>query len=339
MALIRRTAGALAAAGLGYLGYRAVQRLREQSLAGEVALVTGGSRGLGLLIARELADEGCRLAICARDEVELQRARKELADRGAEVIAVRCDVADERDVRSMIERVRETYGRIDLLVNNAGIIQVGPIETMTREDFERTMAVNFWGTVHTTLAVLPEMRERGRGRICNITSIGGKVAVPHLLPYDCAKFAAVGFSEGLHAEARKDGIFVTTIVPGLMRTGSPVNALFKGRAREEMAWFSLGDATPATAMSAQRAAKRIVAAIQRREAYVTLSWQAKLLRALHDAAPGATTEILAIVDRMLPRPNGTGEVKGQQVLEGSPVRGLVERDAQQTNPYGPDEPE
>lgn len=334
MANMRSAAGWIAAAGLGYLGWRALVRLREESLAGEVALVTGGSRGLGLLIARELASEGCRLAICARDEVELQRARKEIADLGAEVLAIRCDVASREEVGDMIARVTEHYGRIDLVVNNASIIQVGPVESMTLDDFERAMAVNFWGTVHTSLAVLPQMRERGKGRICNITSIGGKVAVPHLLPYDCAKFAAVGFSEGLHAECGKDGIRVTTIVPGLMRTGSPMNALFKGRAEEEMAWFSLGASTPATAMSAERAARRIVRAIKQRESHVVLTWQAKLLRAMHDIAPSATTEILAIVDRMLPRPDGAGEVKGMEVAQASPVGGIVDRQAEQTNQYG-----
>ncbi len=334
MGTMRSAAGLLAAAGLGYVGYRALSRMREESLEGEVALVTGGSRGLGLLIAHELAAEGCKLAICARDEVELQRARKELSDAGAEVLALRCDVADRADVDDMVRRITEHYGRIDLVVNNASILQVGPLETMTVEDFENATKVNYFGTLYTTMAVLPQMRERAKGRVCNIASIGGKVAVPHLLPYDAAKFAVVGFSEGLRAETALHGIRVTTIVPGLMRTGSPLNALFRGRAGEEMAWFSLGDATSVTSMSATRAAGRIVRAIKGGEAYVTLTWQAKLLRAIHDLAPGATTDVLAIVDRMLPRPGDGGEVKGMDVAESSPVQGMIERDGERTNQRG-----
>jgi NAD(P)-dependent dehydrogenase (short-subunit alcohol dehydrogenase family) len=103
--------------------------------------------------------------------------------------------------------------RIDLLVNNAGEIQAGPLESMALEDFERALRIMFWGTVYPTWTVLPQMRERQSGRIVNITSIGAKVAVPHLLPYTCAKFAMIGFSEGLRAELAGKGIQVVTIAP------------------------------------------------------------------------------------------------------------------------------
>src|SRR5690606_4950492 len=146
---------------------------------------------------------------------------------------VPCDVSDSAQVGKMLETIEAELGPVEVLVNNASIIQVGPLESQEIEDFERAMEINFWGTLHTTLAVLPEMRRRGAGRIVNITSIGGKVAIPHLLPYDCAKFAVVGFSEGLRAEVARHGISVTTVVPGLMRTGSPVNAFFKGDAERE----------------------------------------------------------------------------------------------------------
>ena len=124
----------------------------------------------------------------------------------------------------MIDAVSRHYGHIDILVNNAGEIMVSPFENLTTADFERAMAVMFWGTLYTTLAVLPSMKARGQGRIVNVTSIGGKVSVPHLLSYSCAKAAAVAFSNGLRNEVRQFGIDVTTIIPGLMRTGSHVNA-------------------------------------------------------------------------------------------------------------------
>ena len=333
-----RLLGLAAAGALAYAVWRAVARPRSP-LTGEVALVTGGSRGLGLLIARELAREGCPVAICARDEQELARAREDLASRGARAAAFRCDVADREQVDALVRQVTDRFGRIDILVNNAGIIQVGPLESMTAKDFEQAMAVNFWGTVYTTLAVLPQMRRRRRGRIANITSIGGVVAVPHLLPYDAAKFAARGFSEGLHAELAGTGITVTTVVPGLMRTGSPVNALFKGRAAAEYTWFSLGDATPLTAMSAARAARRIVDAIARGEAEVTLSWQARLLGLVHDLFPGATTKLLGRVSRLLPSAQGGTErnVRGMELataLSPSPATALLNRAARRNNQFG-----
>ena len=159
----------------------------------------------------------------------------------------------------------ERFGRMDVLVNNAGIISVGPAQAMTRQDFAEAMDVDFWGTLNPILAVLPQMRERRGGRIVNITSIGGKVSVPHLLPYSCAKFAATALSEGLRAELARDGIVVTTIVPGLLRTGSYDQALFKGDHAGEYDWFSVSDNLPGQSISAERAAREIVRATRRGE--------------------------------------------------------------------------
>jgi NAD(P)-dependent dehydrogenase (short-subunit alcohol dehydrogenase family) len=327
----------LAAGALGWLGWQLVQQMREQSLAGQVVLITGGSRGLGLLMAREFAQEGCRLAICARDTQELDAAVEDLERRGAEVLALQCDVSDREQVARMTRQATDHYGRIDVVVNNASIIQAAPVGAMTVEDFQNAMAVNFWGTVYTTLEVLPQMRRRGSGRIVNITSIGGKVAVPHLLPYDAAKFATVGFSEGLRSELARDGITVTTIVPGLMRTGSPVNAFFKGDPEKEFVWFSLGAATPLTAMSATRAARRIVLAAKRGEAEVTLSWQAKLLRLTHDLFPGATADLMGVVNRLLPQGEEVRQnVRGMEMdtpLAPSPLTTLMNRAAHDTHQY------
>ena len=132
------------------------------------------------------------------------------------------------------------------------------------------MDVMFWGTVYPTLAVLPQMIRRRQGRIANITSTGGKVSVPHLLPYCCAKFAAVGFSEGLRAELRRHGIKVTTVVPGLMRTGSHLNAQFKGKHDQEFAWFALALGVPVLSMSVDRAAAKIISACKRAQPSLTL---------------------------------------------------------------------
>jgi short-subunit dehydrogenase len=291
---------AAAGAGIGVLWARRSLRAPRVGLAGQVALVTGGSRGLGFLVAEELARLGCRLVICARDPEELERARRALSAGGAEVMAVPCDVARQDEVEVMVGRTLARFGRIDVLVNNAGTIQVAPLEALEAADFQQAMAISFWGTVHTTLAVLPYMRARRSGRIVNITSIGGKVAVPHLLPYDCAKFATVGFSEGLRAELSSDGVSVTTIVPGLMRTGSYRYAEFKGDRQGERRWFSVAARTPGLTMSARRAARQIVAAARRRQAERVLGMPAKLLRMVNAVLPAATARGLAVADQLLP---------------------------------------
>jgi NAD(P)-dependent dehydrogenase (short-subunit alcohol dehydrogenase family) len=226
---------ALGGAGL-VAAYLLTHRPRRYDLRGRIALVTGGSRGLGLILARELAQAGARVAICGRDVTTLDRARADLERRGAEVLVVPCDVTVRHDVEGLVRTVRDRLGPVDVLVNNAGTISMGPVDAMSIEDFQATMATNFWGPLHAILAVLPEMRQRGDGRIANIASIGGKISVPHLLPYSASKFALVGLSEGLRAELAKDGIRVITICPGLMRTGSPRHATFKGRHRAEYAW-------------------------------------------------------------------------------------------------------
>jgi short-subunit dehydrogenase len=272
----------LAGVGLGLAGWKLYQRLRSgESMAGRVVLITGSSRGLGLALAEEFAAQGARLVICARDQRELEAARTRLSSLGAEVLAVPCNVSVQDDVQSLLKEATGRFGHLDVLVNNAGVIQVGPLEAQTLTDFQEAMDVMFWGTVYPTLAVLPQMRQRGGGHIANITSIGGKVSVPHLLPYSCAKFAAVGFSEGLRAELARHGIKVTTVVPGLMRTGSHLNAYFKGKNEDEFTWFSLGATLPVASMSARRAARRIVAAIRRNQAELILTPQAKALATIH----------------------------------------------------------
>ncbi len=194
-----------AAAGVGALiaARAVVRRWSEYDLSGRVVLVTGGSRGLGLVMAREFAREGASVAICARDEAELERARADLKGRGARVLAVPCDLTDRAQVNEMTSVVRDHFGRIDVLVNNAGVIQVGPVEVMTLEDYEEAMKTHFWAPLYTTLAVLPEMRRRRDGRIVNISSIGGKISVPHLVPYSASKFALSGFLKACVLNYRK----------------------------------------------------------------------------------------------------------------------------------------
>ena len=295
-------------------------------LDGQVAVVTGATRGLGFLLARELADAGCPVVVCGRDEAELRRAEAALQERGARVLAVACDVADRHQAERLVEQATARFGRVDVLVNNAGVIQVGPLQALRVEDFEQAMAVMFWGALYPTMAVLPQMLERRSGRIVNITSIGGKLSAPHLLPYNAAKFAAVGLSEGLRAELAAAGVGVVTVVPGLMRTGSHVNALFKGDRRREFTWFALGASLPLVSMDAERAARRIVDATRRNRAVVILSPPAQVAARLHGLAPATLTRALGLANRLLPSADGVdpGASRGIELLRERPSP-LLER--------------
>jgi NAD(P)-dependent dehydrogenase (short-subunit alcohol dehydrogenase family) len=278
---------------------RLIGRWRAADLRGEVALVIGGSRGLGLGLARELASRGCRLAIGGRDQRTLDEARRYLEARGAAVLAMRCDVGSRADIDRLVAATRARFGAIDILVNVAGLIQVGPAESMTLDNFRDALAVNFWGPLHGMDAVIADMQARRHGRIVNITSIGGVIPVPHLLPYACAKAAAIALSDGLGAELRKDGITVTTVIPGLMRTGSYPHAFFKADAARELARFRALARSPLAAMSARRAARRIVDAAARGQSQLVLTLSAKLGRIGRTLAPGFVRRLFAIATRLL----------------------------------------
>jgi NAD(P)-dependent dehydrogenase (short-subunit alcohol dehydrogenase family) len=301
----------LVAAGIGaglvyFAGRNLVRQRRRMHLRGRVVLVTGGSRGLGLVLAREFAARGAKVAVCARDIAELNQVADEFLHRKEEVLALPCDVTVREEVQALVREVEGRLGPVDILVNNAGTITVGPFESMTEQDFERSMALHFWAALYTSWAVLPSMQARGAGRIVNISSIGGKMPVPHLAPYCASKFALTGLSECMRAELAKDNVWVTTVCPGLMRTGSPRNVDVKGKHQQEYAWFVLGDSLPGISMNARRAARKIVAAAEFGDAELVLSLPAKMAARLHGIAPRLSSEVMRAGNRMLPGLLGDG---------------------------------
>jgi len=295
-----------AAAGTWALARLVAERLRWFSYAGRVAVINGGSRGLGLVLARQLVDRGVRVALFARTPADVAAAVRELTDRGGDVFGIPCDVRDAEQVEAFVRQVVDCWGTVDLLFNVAGVIQVGPQDAMTEDDFRSAMETNCWGPPHTIRAVLPVMRRRQWGRIVNVASIGGKCAVPHLLPYDTSKFALVGLSTGLRTELAGEGILVTTACPTLMRTGSPRNAVFKGRHRQEYAWFSIGGALPFLSISAERAADQILRACQRGAGEIYVTSVANLPVRAVQLLPSVTKAALTFANPWLPSMGGRG---------------------------------
>jgi NAD(P)-dependent dehydrogenase (short-subunit alcohol dehydrogenase family) len=286
------------------------------SYPGRVVIITGGSRGLGLLMARQLRKEGARVALLARNREELARAKELLGD-SSSVLTIACDVAERTLVRQAIEIVAHHFGRIDMLINNAGVIQVGPLEHMAYGDYHQAMNVHFWGALHCTEAVLPYMRQRHCGRIVNIASIGGLIAVPHMAPYSASKFALVGYSDSVRAEVAKDGIRVTTVCPGLMRTGSAVNALVKGRHEAEFAWFGTLSSLPLVSIDARRAARKIVKAARRGAPHLTITPQARFASILGRLMPNTVARVMTVANDVLPSPVG---LSGDEAWPGREAR-------------------
>ncbi|MFC8302710.1 SDR family NAD(P)-dependent oxidoreductase [Specibacter sp. NPDC057265] len=286
----------------------------------KIALVAGASRGLGLLLAHELGARGYRLVICARDADTLDAAAQQLRGAGFEVHPRVCDVGDNAAVVDLVAGIENGIGPIEVLITVAGTIQVGPLAELDHGHFEQAVSTMLWGPVNLALAVVEPMRRRGSGHIATVTSIGGMVSVPHLLPYSTAKFGAVGFSQGLRSELSGSGVSVTTIVPGLMRTGSHLRALFTGRQSAEYFWFSLGASTPVVSMAAERAAARMVKGVLAGRTMVVLTPLAKVAIRVHGLAPAFTAALLGRAGRLLPGP-ASGD---QATMEGAQARSRMD---------------
>lgn len=330
-------AGFLAGAGFAAWGARSQ---REYSFADRVVIITGGSRGLGIVLARELAKEGARLALFARDADRLFRAVDDVHARGGIVSGYVCDVRDRDQVKETVESVVSKFGQLDAVVNNAGIVQVGPLEAMSIEDFQDSIETHILGPLYTIWAALPHLLERGDGRIINISSFGGEVALPHMAPYCTGKFGLVGLSAALHGELAPHDICVTTVCPGPIRTGSPPNAAYKGDHEAEYAWFAIADSLPGLSVSAERAARQIIEASRHRKAHLTIGALSNLARMLHGASPSLMARMTGVANRILPADNRRFEPTEQRTgresesrLAPSLLTALTDRAAVKNNEY------
>jgi short-subunit dehydrogenase len=310
--------GALLTAALATSALRKAKPI--WSASGKVVVITGSSRGLGLNLGEEFALAGARVVLSARNLSELERGREILLSRRAsiqpdQILIVPCDLNRPEDCKRLIEEATSRWGRVDVLINNAGVIHVGPIEQLPVEAYREAMEIDYFAMVETIQAVLPQMLRRGEGKIVNITSIGGKIPVPHLAAYVGSKFAAVGFSETLHAEMRSKGIHVTTVCPGLMRTGSYPNAIVVGNREREYRWFSLSASIPGIAHSAARAARKVFEATCEGRAEITIGVDAYLAARVHGLSPELTQYAGSLANEfILPETGGSSTpLPGQKV--------------------------
>ncbi|WP_413577551.1 SDR family NAD(P)-dependent oxidoreductase [Bdellovibrio sp. HCB290] len=315
-------------------------QLRFRSMKKAVVAITGGSRGLGLVLAKEFVRQGASVALLARDNEELARAKKivELFVPGADVLTIECDCTKPHQVDQAVSAILRYFGKIDVVVNNAGVITTSPIANTTKKDFEDSLDVHFWAPYYMNRACIPHMKSGAR--IVNISSIGGMVPVPHHAAYCTGKFALRGYSESLRLELMPKGIYVTTVCPGLMRTGSARNARVKGQFKKEHAWFSMMASAPLITMSAERAARKIVAAIKTGKAETNVSTPSRVMSLFHSHFPGIYADFGSIANWMLPNPTNdlrtTLEGKdAESVVSRSVLTSLGERAAERNNEIPP----
>jgi NAD(P)-dependent dehydrogenase (short-subunit alcohol dehydrogenase family) len=300
----------------------ALRLLRERNaidFRGRVVAITGGSRGLGLNLARQLAEQGAKIALIARDEKELERAKREIIALGAPVFTVACDLRDRSAAEGAIEEVVAHFGSLDAVINNAGVIQVGPLEHMLQSDFEEAVNLHLWAPLWISRAAIPHLKKSGGGRIVNIASIGGMVAMPHMAPYAASKFALVGLSDALRHELAKDGILVTTVCPGILRTGSHVMATFKGNQKAEYRIFKLMAALGG--FEAPQAANLIIDAARYGDPQLVFPAPVKAVALASQLFPNTAALVLGTANRFMPGP--TDEAEGDEQLSGHDLEGAL----------------
>lgn len=296
----------------------------KESFHDKTVLITGGSRGLGLELARQFADEGAKIAILARDAAELEKAANILESHArvpSYVLPIVCDITSEEQTRDAFYEACEKFGGIDVLVNNAGSILVGPAKSMTREDYMAQLELHLFANMRLTDLMANQhgcarAREENKSefearylnprkklagpRIVNIISMGGKVGVPHMLPYDVSKFALAGYSQGMRSELALQGISVTSVYPALMQTGSPIQAVFKGDHEKEYSWFASADNFPGLSMDIEKAARLIIEAARRRDAELILSALGRVREIVNAFLPETMASVMTAFASLMP---------------------------------------
>jgi NADP-dependent 3-hydroxy acid dehydrogenase YdfG len=267
----------------------------DRSHAGHVAVVTGAGSGIGRSLAVLLDQRGWRLALCDIDEAGLEKTASGLA---GEVLAERVDVADRAAVEGFAAVVAERYGRVDLVVNNAGVDLSQTVSDTTYEDFEWLMNINFWGVVHGTKAFLPGMIERDAGTIVNLSSIFGIIAWPTHSAYVASKFAVRGYSEALRNELLGTGVRVVVVHPGgidteiVKRSRFYVDDVGRRDKSEMQQEFSRMAAT-----SPDQAAAKILRAVERGQTKLLIGPDAHAADRLQRVAPVRYWRILHFLRR------------------------------------------
>jgi NAD(P)-dependent dehydrogenase (short-subunit alcohol dehydrogenase family) len=312
--------GVTAAAGTLW-GVRAWLRSRRWiSLADRVVVITGSDSGFGLVQARQAAEKGAIVVLAARDPQKLEAAVDSIRRDGAHtVIACPTDITKPNDAQGLIELVVERFGKIDVLINTAGLMLVGAEPTITLDDMRTMMDTNFWGAVYMTRAALPYMRRARFGRIANVSSIGGRFAAPHMQPYTVSKFALTGYTKSLRPEALRDNIFVTGIYPSVMRTGGHRHAWIKGNQEAEYSWFSLGDVIPGVATSVETAARMALEAIQFGDPEVIIGLGGRLKIAIDGLLPNWSAEMMDLLEQFFPAPTNLNAL----AVQGQDIRGTI----------------
>ena len=251
-------------------------RMSTSFFANKVAIVTGASTGIGWAVALALAEEGACVALAARRETNLLELAEQIEKSGGKALALRTDVTQREQVEAMVQQVIAQWGRVDILISNAGEYIRGPIVELDPADLQRSLNVNYFGGVYCIKAVLPHMIAQRGGHIAAVTSMDGKIGLPPDAPYVSAKFALTGFLEVLRQEVREHGIAVTNVMPGRVDTVMIEHLKFS--------WVS-------PKISPEAVARATLDGIRKQKPIVIVPPQAKLLYYINVFAPSLSDRL------------------------------------------------
>ena len=275
-----------------------------KSFEGRVAAITGAGSGIGRALAEELANRGAHLAVSDINEPALSETVEAIKGAGVRITSQRLDVADREAVFAWADQVAADHGGVNLIFNNAGVGLVAPISTMSFEDFDWLMGINFWGVVHGTNAFLPYLKSSGEGHVVNISSVFGLMAVPSQSAYNAAKFAVRGFTDALRIEldAERNGVSATTVHPGGIRTNIARDARVAESGMEMSAEDYMASFERLARTSPTAAAQQILKAVQRNRRRALIGVDAVAFDLLARLPAAVSQRILAVVARQRMNP-------------------------------------
>ncbi|MBW4450628.1 MAG: SDR family oxidoreductase [Spirirestis rafaelensis WJT71-NPBG6] len=266
-------------------------------------IITGASQGIGKATALEFARQGCNIVLAARQPERLEAAAIEVRELGREALAIPTDVRDPQQVNNLVEKALEHFGHVDVVINNAGIFALGPVEEFQLSDWQQIINTNLLGYIHVIHAILPHLLERGKGTIVNVSSIAGLDAIPYQIPYNTSKHAIAGLTKSLHAELSPKGIQVTGIYPSFIRTQIDERTIFRGKEEETTkARYDLVNTMLHTPLleKPEKVAKAIWKGVKNQRADVIVG-QAKLWTTMYHLFPGLMKPLFRVVFGMKER--------------------------------------